>query len=122
MLSMAQLSLQDNQKKLNRRSTVVSDVFSKKGGYGKFARNWFGRTNSGGAVGLNAASAASLDAPQAREESVIDAAGIAAPVPVVDGQIEPRSVDEEDKDGHIAALRPKLLRSEERRVGKECPV
>lgn len=119
VLSLAQLSLQNNlqtPKSVKRRSTkVVSDVFSKKGGYGKFARNWFGRTNSGGAVGLNAASASSLDKKEAGEESVAHAAEIAAPVPVIDGQITPvagndRS-EEEDKDGHVAALLPKLLRT-----------
>lgn len=119
VLSLAQLSLQNNlqnPKSGKRRSTtVVSDVFSKKGGYGKFARNWFGRTNSGGAVGLNAASASSLGKKEAEEESVAHAAEIAAPVRVVEGQISPVGgegrADEEDKDGHVAALLPKLLRT-----------
>lgn len=119
VLSLAQLSLQNNlqtPKSVKRRSTtVVSDVFSKKGGYGKFARNWFGRTNSGGAVGLNAASASILDKKEAEEQSVAHAAEIAAPVPVVNGQISPVAGEargeEEDKDGHVAALLPKLLRT-----------
>ena len=119
VLTLAQLSLQNNlqtPKSVKRRSTtVVSDVFSKKGGYGKFARNWFGRTNSGGAVGLNATSASSLDKKEAEEESVAHAAEIAAPVPIIDGEISPIAgegkVEEEDKDGHVAALLPKLLRT-----------
>lgn len=66
-------------------------------------------------MGLNAASASSLDRKEAEEESVAHAAEIAAPVPVIDGQISPvvgeERVEEEDKDGHVAALLPKLLRT-----------
>lgn len=101
------------QKKLHRRTTsVVADVFEKKNtnGYARFAQNWFKRTPSGGltgGVGLSAAAAATED------DGVSIAESIAVPAPVVDGDdASKRSVaTDEDKDGHVAELLPKLLRT-----------
>ena len=103
--------------KLHKRSTsVVEDVFAKKGGYGRFARNWFSRNGWAAerkmaGVGL---SAAGVDA----ETDVAVPAAIAAPVPIVPGVeenakagVDDGGIDEEDKDGHVAALLPKLLRT-----------
>ncbi len=87
-----------------RRSTVVADVFAKKGGYGRFAKNWFGKSTSGG-VGLAAAAAAV-------EDDVPEVPEVAAPVSELDGKNSVKEVvDEDDKDGHVKALLPKLLRT-----------
>lgn len=98
------------QKKLHRRTTsVVADVFEKKNGYARFAQNWFKRTPSGcltGGVGLSAAAAAT------EADGVSVAESVAPPATPVEDSASRRSVaTDEDKDGHVAELLPKLLRT-----------
>jgi hypothetical protein len=102
--------------RLHKRSTsVVNDVFAKKGGYGRFARNWFNRNGWApdrkmAGVGL---SSAGVDAESDAQTSttpttpVISAAddGSETKVAEVDGE-ESGLTDE-----HVAALLPKLLRT-----------
>lgn len=94
--------------RLHKRTTsVVEDVFAKKGGYGRFARNWFGSRNGWAAkrklagVGL---SSAGVDAEHDEVPTLVSG----TPSEEETGKGEGES---EDRDGHVAALLPKLLKT-----------
>ncbi|OBT57487.1 hypothetical protein VE04_02137 [Pseudogymnoascus sp. 24MN13] len=102
--------------RLHKRSTsVVNDVFAKKGGYGRFARNWFNRNGWApdrkmAGVGL---SSAGVDAESDAQTSTTPTTPV---ISSADNKSETNSteVDGEDSgltDEHVAALLPKLLRT-----------
>ncbi|OBU00667.1 hypothetical protein VE01_01341 [Pseudogymnoascus verrucosus] len=104
------------EKRLHKRSTsVVNDVFAKKGGYGRFARNWFNRNGWApdrkmAGVGL---SSAGVDAESDAQISTTPATPV---ISAADNKSETNSteVDGEESgltDEHVAALLPKLLRT-----------
>ncbi|OBT72524.1 hypothetical protein VF21_08670 [Pseudogymnoascus sp. 05NY08] len=102
--------------RLHKRSTsVVNDVFAKKGGYGRFARNWFNRNGWApdrkmAGVGL---SSAGVDAESDAQTSTTPTTPVMS---AADNGSETKAteVDGEESgltDEHVAALLPKLLRT-----------
>jgi hypothetical protein len=97
-----------------RSGSVVEDVFSKKGGYGRFARSWFSRNGwmverKRPLLGL---SAAGLEADNKDDETPV------MPVPVGDDQRAMNKQHQQDmadeakeREDHVAELLPKLLRT-----------
>lgn len=103
--------------RLHKRTTsVVNDVFAKKGGYGRFARNWFNRNGWApdrkmAGVGL---SSAGVDAESDAQTSTTPTTPVISPADN-GGETKPVEVDGEEESGltdeHVAALLPKLLRT-----------
>lgn len=103
--------------RLHKRTTsVVNDVFAKKGGYGRFARNWFNRNGWApdrkmAGVGL---SSAGVDSESDAQTSTMPATPVISPADK-EGETKPTEVDGEEESGltdeHVAALLPKLLRT-----------
>ncbi|KFY22365.1 hypothetical protein V493_06654 [Pseudogymnoascus sp. VKM F-4281 (FW-2241)] len=100
--------------RLHKRATsVVNDVFAKKGGYGRFARNWFNRNGWApdrkmAGVGL---SSAGVDAENDAQTSTMPT----TPVISAADNVETKATEDGEEsaltDEHVAALLPKLLRT-----------
>lgn len=104
------------ERRLHKRATsVVNDVFAKKGGYGRFARNWFNRNGWApdrkmAGVGLSSAGVDAESDAQATTTPttpVISAADNGSEAKVADKDGEESGLTDE----HVAALLPKLLRT-----------
>ncbi|KFY35911.1 hypothetical protein V494_05495 [Pseudogymnoascus sp. VKM F-4513 (FW-928)] len=103
------------EQRLHKRATsVVNDVFAKKGGYGRFARNWFNRNGWApdrkmAGVGL---SSAGVDAESEAQKSTTSTPSI---ISAEDNTGEAKATDDGEESGltdeHVAALLPKLLRT-----------
>ena len=101
--------------RLHKRATsVVNDVFAKKGGYGRFAQNWFNRNGWApdrkmAGVGL---SSAGVDAESDAQTSSTPTTPI---ISAADNAEEAKATEDGEEGGltdeHVAALLPKLLRT-----------
>ncbi|KFX96137.1 hypothetical protein O988_05465 [Pseudogymnoascus sp. VKM F-3808] len=104
------------ERRLHKRATsVVNDVFAKKGGYGRFARNWFNRNGWApdrkmAGVGL---SSAGVDAESDAQATTTPTTPV---ISAADNEGEAKAADKDGEengltDEHVAALLPKLLRT-----------